>query len=88
MSALDVGINTIGPAANWDVVLIADYADEAALAAYPCTRRPVSVTDVIRCLVAERRCVDFELPAGRQLRQKNAHASEPEACASVLLKRV
>ncbi|MET1018887.1 MAG: Dabb family protein [Microterricola sp.] len=63
MSALDVGINTIGPATNWDVVLIADYADEAALAAYQVHPAHVAVTGVIRGLVAERSCVDFELVA-------------------------
>jgi hypothetical protein len=63
MSALDVGVNTIGPATNWDVVLIADYDDEAALAAYQVHPAHVAVTGVIRGLVAERSCVDFELAA-------------------------
>lgn len=61
LSAIDVGINTIGPDSNWDVVLIADYTDEAALHAYQSHPEHVAVAAFIRPLVSERSCVDFTL---------------------------
>lgn len=61
MSTLDVGVNVLNPGANWDVVLIADYDDEAALAGYQVHPAHVAVSAIIRGLVAERSCVDFVL---------------------------
>lgn len=61
MSALEVGVNVLNPGANWDVVLIADYDDAAALAGYQVHPAHVAVSGIIRGLVAERSCVDFEL---------------------------
>ncbi|AMB59698.1 Dabb family protein [Microterricola viridarii] len=63
MSAIDVGINVLNPGANWDVVLIADYDDEAALAGYQVHPAHLAVTGFIKPIVAERSCVDFELGA-------------------------
>lgn len=61
MRALDVGINAIGPESNWSIVLIADYDDEAALAAYQVHPGHVEAAAIIRGYVSERSCVDFEL---------------------------
>ena len=63
MSAIDVGVNVLNPGANWDVVLVADYDDEAALAAYQVHPAHVAVAGYIKSVVAERSCVDFELGA-------------------------
>lgn len=61
MSAIDVGVNAVGPESNWDLVLIADYDNEAALAAYQVHPSHVAATGVIRGYVSERSCVDFVL---------------------------
>lgn len=61
MSAIDVGINSVGPESNWNLVLIADYDDEAALAAYQVHPSHVAATGIIRGYVSERSCVDFVL---------------------------
>lgn len=61
MSAIDVGVNAIGPESNWNLVLIADYDDEAALTAYQVHPSHVAATGVIRGYVSERSCVDFVL---------------------------
>ena len=63
MSAIDVGVNVLNPGANWDVVLIADYDDEAALAFYQQHPAHAAVTGFIKRVTAERSCVDFELGA-------------------------
>lgn len=58
---MTIGKNSLFPKDNFDMVLIADYADADALNAYvehPDHRR---VAGFIRPLVRERACVDFEV---------------------------
>ncbi|MFC6356642.1 Dabb family protein [Luethyella okanaganae] len=59
--SLQVGVNSIGPERNWDVVLIADYDDAAALERYQVHPAHLPVVGLIKPLTAERSCVDFEL---------------------------
>lgn len=61
MTAINVGINAAGPVSNWNLVLIADYDDEAALERYQVHPGHVAAAAVIRGYVSERSCVDFEL---------------------------
>lgn len=61
IQSMTVGRNTLFPKDNFDMVLIADYADADALNTYiehPDHRR---VAGSIRPLVRERACVDFEV---------------------------
>lgn len=46
---------------NWDAVLIVDYATEADLAAYQAHPEHVKTSAIVRPLITERMCVDFEL---------------------------
>lgn len=57
--ALEVGLNAAGPEGNWDVVLISDFADEAALEAYQVHPLHVAAGTFIRSVVAARSAVDF-----------------------------
>jgi len=59
--SLQVGANVAYPESNWDVVLIADYEDVAALERYQVHPAHKEVAARIRQLVTERACVDFEL---------------------------
>lgn len=61
IESMTIGKNALFPKDNFDMVLVADYADEQALNAYvehPDHRR---VAGFIRPLVRERACVDFEV---------------------------
>jgi hypothetical protein len=58
---LRVGTNAVGIEGNWDVVLIADYADEAALNAYVVHPAHQEVVSYVRSVVSARSAVDFEL---------------------------
>ena len=57
--SLTVASNTVNLESNWDVVLIADYDDEAALRTYIDHPEHQRVVGVIRPLVAQRAAVDF-----------------------------
>ena len=57
--ALEVGINTLNLGQNYDVVLVADYEDEAALARYVVHPEHEKVAAYIRSVIAERSAVDF-----------------------------
>lgn len=57
--SLNVGANVAYPETNWDVVLIADYDDVAALERYQRHPEHVKVSQIIRPLVAQRATVDF-----------------------------
>lgn len=56
---LEVGVNDVTSAQNWDVVLIADYDDADALARYVEHPEHQKVAGYIRSVVSERSSVDF-----------------------------
>jgi len=57
--SLTVGSNAATIAGNWDLAMIADYDDEAALKAYIEHPEHQRVAGIIRPLVAQRSAVDF-----------------------------
>ena len=59
--ALTVGANVAYPLTNWDLVLIADFDDLAALEAYQVNPDHVAVTQIVGPLVSARSNVDFLL---------------------------
>jgi hypothetical protein len=61
ISALTVGPNMAYFEANWDVVLVADFATLADLDAYQVHPEHQAVVPRIKALVAQRAAVDFEL---------------------------
>ena len=61
IQSLTVASNSVDVEGNWDVVLIADYADEAALRTYIEHPEHQKVAGFIRGLVAQRSNVDFQL---------------------------
>ena len=56
---LTLGEDTATTAGNWDLVLIADYAD--GLAAYQTHPEHQKVAAFIRSVISDRTCVDFVL---------------------------
>ncbi|MEQ6899075.1 Dabb family protein [Microbacterium sp. KR10-403] len=59
-----IGTLTAGPNVvdgNWDVALVADFADKAALDAYAVHPAHQEVVAYVRSVVADRVAVDFEL---------------------------
>ena len=46
---------------NWDVVLVSEHDDRAALAAYTDHPEHLAAASFVRSVVAERACVDVEL---------------------------
>lgn len=59
--SLTVGTNMAYFENNWDVVLVADYEDLAALDAYQVHPDHLAAVTVIRTLVTARAAVDFEV---------------------------
>lgn len=57
--SFQVGVNEVGSADNWDVVLVADYDDEEGLRRYVEHPEHQKVAAYIRSVVAERAGVDF-----------------------------
>ncbi|MBC7723804.1 MAG: Dabb family protein [Burkholderiaceae bacterium] len=57
--SLTVSTNVVDLETNWDLVLVADYADEAALRTYIAHPEHQRVVGIIRPLVAQRAAVDF-----------------------------
>ena len=57
--SLTVGTNVAYPESNWDLVLIADYEDAAALERYQVHPAHKAVVEVISPLFAARANVDF-----------------------------
>lgn len=57
--SLTVASNVVSLGANWDLVLVADYDDEAALRTYIDHPEHQRVVGIIRPLVAQRAAVDF-----------------------------
>jgi hypothetical protein len=59
-----IGTMTVGPnvvEGNWDVALVADFADRAALDAYQVHPVHQEVVAYVRSVVSDRAAVDFEL---------------------------
>ncbi|QAY60398.1 Dabb family protein [Microbacterium protaetiae] len=59
IGALTAGANMVK--GNWDVALVADFADKAALDAYAVHPEHQKVVAYVRSVVADRVAVDFEL---------------------------
>lgn len=59
--ALNVYRNEYNTDANWDVTLMSDHDDKAALDAYAVDPFHVEVASYVKERVASRACVDFEL---------------------------
>lgn len=60
IESIAVGPDVVG-GANWDVVLVADFADEAALDAYQTNPDHQAVAGYVRSVVADRVAVDYEV---------------------------
>jgi quinol monooxygenase YgiN len=58
---LTLGVDTGETGGNWDIVLVADYDDAAALDAYQTHPEHQKVAAFIRSLASARSCVDFSL---------------------------
>ncbi|WP_223693926.1 Dabb family protein [Leifsonia poae] len=59
--SLEVGVNALTPEANFDVVLISDFEDAAALARYVEHPDHQAVAAYIRSVISGRSAVDFEV---------------------------
>jgi len=61
LQSISAGANTLYPEANWDVTLVADFADVAALEGYQTHPAHEEAAGYIRSVVAGRVAVDFEV---------------------------
>jgi hypothetical protein len=59
--SISAGANSLYPDANWDVTLVADFADAAALEAYQVHPAHEEAAGFIRSVVSGRVAVDFEV---------------------------
>ena len=59
ISHLEVGPNVAYPATNWDVALVAEFADVDALERYQVHPAHQEVAAFVRSVVAERAAVDY-----------------------------
>ena len=59
IASLSAGANSLDLPGNWDVVLIADFADEAALDAYQVHPAHKKVAEFIGTVRSDRVAVDF-----------------------------
>ncbi len=57
---ISIGPDVVG-GANWDLALVADFADQAALDAYQTHPDHQAVVGYVRSVVSDRVAVDFEL---------------------------
>lgn len=58
---LTAGANALDFEGNWDLVLVADLTDEAALEAYQNHPDHLAVAEKIKAAASSRACVDIEL---------------------------
>lgn len=58
---LSVGANSLPIAGNWDLVLVAEFADEAALDTYQNHPAHLEAGAYVRSVVRERAAVDYEI---------------------------
>lgn len=61
MLSISAGANTVLPASNWDVALVADFVSTEALDAYQQHPAHVEAAGYIRSVVQDRVAVDFEV---------------------------
>lgn len=59
--ALDVHINEFNTDTNWDVVLVSEHTDKAALDAYAVHPEHVAVAELVKARAAARAGIDFEV---------------------------
>lgn len=59
--SLSVGVNAAYPEANWDVALVADFADTGSLEAYQVHPAHQEVVAYVRAVSGARSAVDFEI---------------------------
>lgn len=59
--SISAGANVAYPESNWDVTLVADFADIAALEEYQVHPAHEEVVAYVRSVVASRVAVDFEI---------------------------
>ena len=59
--SISAGANSLYPDANWDVTLVSDFADAAALEAYQVHPAHEEAAGYIRSVVSGRVAVDFEI---------------------------
>ncbi|SAL65630.1 stress responsive alpha-beta barrel domain-containing protein [Caballeronia terrestris] len=57
----EVGIGQSLPGSTFDVVLVSDYDDAAALDAYQKHPKHVAIKDFVASVVEGRQCVDYEV---------------------------
>lgn len=58
---LDVRLNEYNAEANWDLVLVSDHSDKAALDVYATHPDHLEVVEIVKTRAASRAGVDFEL---------------------------
>ncbi|MGN7969385.1 Dabb family protein [Microbacterium sp. 22296] len=56
---IEVGRNVVNPQSNWDVALVSEFADPAALERYQVHPAHQEVAAFIRSVVADRSSVDY-----------------------------
>ncbi|RLK52810.1 Dabb family protein [Microbacterium telephonicum] len=61
LRAMTAGANTLFPAQNWDLVLVADFDDAEGLAAYAVHPEHEEVAAFIGSVRSDRVAVDFEI---------------------------
>lgn len=61
LQSISAGANVAYPESNWDVTLVADFADVAALEEYQVHPAHEEVVAYVRSVVASRVAVDFEI---------------------------
>lgn len=59
--ALDARVNEYNHEANWDLVLVSDHEDRAALDVYAVHPDHLAVVEIVKTRAAARAGVDFEL---------------------------
>ncbi len=61
ITALDVHLNEYNGEANWDVVLVSEHTDKAALDVYAVHPEHVAVAELVKARAAARAGIDFEV---------------------------
>ena len=60
LSHLEVGVDVGLLPKNWDVVMVAEYDDNAALEGYQIHPDHITVSEWIKTVVSDRVCVDYD----------------------------
>lgn len=56
---IEVGRNVVNPQSNWDVALVSEFSDAAALERYQVHPAHLEAAAFVKTVVAERSCVDY-----------------------------